>query len=322
MAVSLQGEIGDITRVPSDVLLLKFARHFYGSDGAVAEALIRGGVCAEDDVRPEVWEPTFIETAGIIAPKRVLFLGTPGLRQLSYPQIHRFAAQAIRELADFPGQEAITTMTTTIHGAGYGLDIEESLNAQVAGFEEALSKTPGIGLKTIKFVEKNARRAEILTKALRVLPLKLQTRPARPPRTVATAEVALEKKKRIFVAMPFSEEFEDVYQFGIYAAVRKCGGVCEKVDETIFAGSIVDRIQDGIRNADLVIADLTGERPNVYLEVGFAWGLNRPVVLVARDGVKLHFDLSHHKCVFYKTIGKLAADLERVINELFTGKEG
>ena len=71
------------------------------------------------------------------------------------------------------------------------------------------------------------------------------------------------------------------------------------------------------RHASFVVADLTGERPNVYLEVGYAWGLGKPVILLARDGQKLHFDLAHHKCIFYKTIGKLAADLERLVRELY-----
>jgi hypothetical protein len=117
--------------------------------------------------------------------------------------------------------------------------------------------------------------------------------------------------------MPFVEEFEDVYQFGIYSTVRRCGYICEKVDESVFAGNIVDRIMDGIRNARFVIADLTLEKPNVYLEVGYAWGMNKPVLLVAREGQRLHFDLSHHKCLFYKTIGKLAESLEKNVLEMF-----
>jgi hypothetical protein len=125
------------------------------------------------------------------------------------------------------------------------------------------------------------------------------------------------KKKSVFVAMPFSEEFEDVYQFGIYSTIRRCGYMCEKVDESVFAGSIVDRIMDGIRNAEFIVADLTLEKPNVYLEVGYAWGMNKRVILVAREGQRLHFDLSHHKCLFYKTIGKLAESLEKAVLEMF-----
>jgi hypothetical protein len=125
------------------------------------------------------------------------------------------------------------------------------------------------------------------------------------------------RRRSVFVAMPFVEDFEDVYQFGIYTTIRKCGYVCEKVDESVFAGNIVDRIMDGIRNAEFVVADLTLEKPNVYLEVGYAWGMNKPVLLVAREGQRLHFDLSHHKCLFYKTIGRLADALEKSVLEMF-----
>ena len=131
------------------------------------------------------------------------------------------------------------------------------------------------------------------------------------------------KKKSVFVAMPFSEEFEDVYQFGIYSTIRRCGYICEKVDESVFSGSIIDRIMDGICHAEFVIADLTLEKPNVYLEVGYAWGMKKPVLLIAREGQRLHFDLSHHKCLFYKTIGKLSETLEKTVLEMFgRGSEG
>jgi len=49
----------------------------------------------------------------------------------------------------------------------------------------------------------------------------------------------------------------------LYDVVRRCGYVCERVDEAALSGSIVDQITDGIRNAELVIADLSGERPSV-----------------------------------------------------------
>jgi hypothetical protein len=57
--------------------------------------------------------------------------------------------------------------------------------------------------------------------------------------------------------------------------------------------------------------------------VGYAWALKKPVVLVAREGQKLHFDLSHHKCIFYRNITKLSAALEKTIQDMFgPGGEG
>src|SRR6185295_12459413 len=80
------------------------------------------------------------------------------------------------------------------------------------------------------------------------------------------------EKKVVFVAMPYADEFENVYEYGIYPAVRQCGFICEKVNEAHFTGDILQRIRHGIETASIVIADLTHARPNVYLEVGYAWG--------------------------------------------------
>ena len=63
----------------------------------------------------------------------------------------------------------------------------------------------------------------------------------------------------------------------------------------------------------MVIADLTEGRPNVYLEVGYAWGRGVPVIFVAKKGEKLHFDVSTHRCLFYGRFTQLAKELEELI---------
>lgn len=316
MSLQLSVVRDDVASQVSEVLLLKHAQGFYGADEAVAVRLTRGGACREEDLRPAVGEFRLIETTGAIAPQKVLFLGTQRLGQFRYPEMRIFARKAIEALS----REApdIKRLTTTVHGANTGLDIEEALRSLVFGFQQGLTMHPLAALREIVFVERNQRRFEVIQRALGELDLVLPTRPA-PGQVAQVSTLAPEpvRKRTVFVAMPFSEEFEDIYQFGIYAAVRNCGYVCEKVDESVFAGNIVDRITEAIRNATFVIADLTQERPNVYLEVGFAWGLNKPVLLVAREGQKLHFDLSHHKCIFYKTIGKLNESLEKTIRDMF-----
>lgn len=182
-------------------------------------------------------------------------------------------------------------------------------------------------LKSIIFIERNSRRCEQLQTLLEGVEIVSATPvPAgQAEASAGTATLNIERtqateprrKKSVFVAMPFAEEFEDVYQFGIYATIHRCGYICEKVDESVFAGSIIDRIMEGIKNAEFVVADLTLEKPNVYLEVGYAWGLGKPVMLIAREGQRLHFDLSHHKCLFYKNIVKLADTLERTVLQMF-----
>jgi hypothetical protein len=141
-------------------------------------------------------------------------------------------------------------------------------------------------------------------------PAAIKSIPASRPVPSVAATVS---KKRVFVALPFSDEFQNVYEFGIYPAVRNCGLICERVDEVHFTGDVLGRIRAGIEVADLVIADLTDGRPNVYLEVGYAWGKGIPVIFVAKKGEKLHFDVSTHRCIFYGKFTQFAKDLEDLI---------
>jgi len=311
----------DVLTVPSDVLLVKYARGFYGVDLKVARALARAGVSALAKIDPAPDDSVMVETRGTIAPSRVMFLGTPTLSAFSYDEMRHFAARSIEILAS--QSLSVGRMTTVIHGVGYGLDAVESLHSLIQGFREALATHELPTLEQIVFVERNERRARILSLAgpwseapdgwsreasLRRPPVggTMQPRPEAPDRPPSA-------KRHVFVAMPYAEEFEDVYEFGIYGPVRRCGFICERVDQAAFTGDILQRIRQRIETADLVIADLSGARPNVYLEVGYAWGKGIPVVFVARDGEEPHFDVKAHRCLYYRTIKQLARDLEKLI---------
>jgi hypothetical protein len=313
MGVEIEVVEGDLTAVATDVALLKHAQSFYGADAAIMGILEKHGLCTENSIRVGVGQTRILATRGsTLVPSRVLFVGTPALGKFRYREMEQFATTAIEFLRE--SGLPVESLSATVHGAGYGLDVEEALQALIRGFERGLEQGPVEGLKRIIFVEKNPRRAATLAKALGAMPARQIGGAAK--RREMPVPLQSPQKRKIFVAMPFSDEFEDVYQFGIYDVIRRCGFVCERVDEKAVAGSIVDHIREGIESADFVVADLSGERPNVYLEVGYAWGLNRKVLLLAREGTRLHFDLSHHKCIFYKTIGKLAEELERSIKKL------
>jgi hypothetical protein len=326
MPIEISVQCADVASVPADLLLLKYAQDLYGADQAIAARLAERGVCRESDIAPADGKHVMFDTGRAIAAKRALFLGTPRLHDFRYREMTQFARRAMKIIEE--NRLPVQTLTTTVHGAGYGLDIAESLRALIFGFQQGLAASPLPQLEKIIFAERNARRCEQLKTLLQGVEIVSAPHAAasgQPTALPATATLSVGttpatepvKKKSVFVAMPFTDEFEDVYQFGIYSTIRRCGYICEKVDESVFAGSIVDRIMDGIKNAQFVVADLTMERPNVYLEVGFAWGTNKPVILVAREGQRLHFDLSHHKCLFYKNISKLAEALEKTVLDMF-----
>ncbi len=82
--------------------------------------------------------------------------------------------------------------------------------------------------------------------------------------------------------MPFKKDMEDVFYFGIQEPVRNAGFLCERIDMESFIGDILTQVKIKIEKANVLIAELTGSNPNVYLEVGYAWGKNIPTILLVR----------------------------------------
>ena len=76
-------------------------------------------------------------------------------------------------------------------------------------------------------------------------------------------------------------------------------------------------MKERIDSARLLVADLSTANPNVYLEVGYAWGKGIPTVLVARDTADLRFDVKGQRCLVYKnSIKKLEESLTKELKNL------
>jgi hypothetical protein len=117
-------------------------------------------------------------------------------------------------------------------------------------------------------------------------------------------------KPFVLVLMPFAKEFNDVYTFGIKGAAEDVGAYAERVDEQIFEERILDHIFEQIEKADVIVADMSGQNPNVFYEVGYAHALKKTVVLLTSNVNDIPFDLKHHQHIVYSgQIGSLRADL-------------
>jgi hypothetical protein len=126
----------------------------------------------------------------------------------------------------------------------------------------------------------------------------------------------VEPKKSLFIAMPFSLEMEDRFFYGMQRSADATGFSCDRVDKDSFTGDILKRIKDGIDNSVAVIADLTNSNPNVYLEVGYAWGKQKPTILLIQDGHELCFDVRGQRCLKYSSIRNLEEVLTSEIEAL------
>lgn len=105
--------------------------------------------------------------------------------------------------------------------------------------------------------------------------------------------------RRVLVLMPFDRSFEDAYKLGIRDACQNAGWDCSRVDEQVFSGIIIEKIYTEIISADLIIADITGQNPNVFYEVGYAHALSKRVVLFTRTMDDIPFDLRGHRHIVY-----------------------
>ncbi|BAO54919.1 TIR domain-containing protein [Nonlabens marinus] len=117
-------------------------------------------------------------------------------------------------------------------------------------------------------------------------------------------------KKFCFVLMPFTDDFDDIYKFGIKESCAEVGAYCERVDEQLFTESILERVYNQISKADFIIADMTNRNPNVFYEVGYAHALGKRTILLTQNVEDIPFDLKHYPHIIYQNkISKLKEDL-------------
>lgn len=124
----------------------------------------------------------------------------------------------------------------------------------------------------------------------------------------ATAEY---EPNSAFVMMqinPGMPELEDRYN-AIKTGFAEFGIEAVRADEIEHSEVITDKIMEKIRSSEFLLADLSGERPSVYYEIGYAHALKRRVIMYRSKGTNLHFDLAAYNCPEYSNLTDLKSKL-------------
>lgn len=119
-----------------------------------------------------------------------------------------------------------------------------------------------------------------------------------------------------FVVMQIGNpEMDHLFEAVIQPAIESMGLQAKRVDRDNEGGLLKNEIIHFLNNSEIIVADLTNERPNVYLEVGYAMGIDkfRNLILTCRsdhlpgnadwrpDGPKIHFDLAGYDILFWES---------------------
>jgi hypothetical protein len=125
-------------------------------------------------------------------------------------------------------------------------------------------------------------------------------------------------RRRCFVIMPFSGEFEDIFQLAIQPVALQHGYDCERVDAEVPSGPLLLEIIRRIATAALVVADISQPNPNIYYELGIVHALGVPAILLSRTGGNLPFDVRGQRVLLYQSIASLRGALDHDVGEIAT----
>lgn len=119
-----------------------------------------------------------------------------------------------------------------------------------------------------------------------------------------------------FVLIPFTDEFDAIYERSIKTICEEAGYEVNKADTTDTQGNILRDIIEGIDSADVLIVDLTDSNPNVFYEAGIADGLGVPTVLITQDIESVPFDLEAYNMIEYKDNAAGIMELEEKLKNI------
>jgi len=104
----------------------------------------------------------------------------------------------------------------------------------------------------------------------------------------------------VFVIMPFADEFMPIYDDHIKKVVEDMSHKIIRGDDSFSRRSVMNKIWSQMNNAKLIIAECTGQKPNVFYELGMAHTLDKSVVMITQNIKDIPFDIHHLEVIEYE----------------------
>ena len=111
--------------------------------------------------------------------------------------------------------------------------------------------------------------------------------------------MTMKPNRKAFVLMPFAEPYNAHYGSIFKPALEAVGYDVSRADDLFAPRPIVEDIATSIKNADLILCEMSGKNPNVFYELGLAHSLGKPVILVSQSMEDIPFDLRHIRVLLY-----------------------
>jgi hypothetical protein len=135
------------------------------------------------------------------------------------------------------------------------------------------------------------------------------------------------KENLCFVISPIGSDgssaytkFKEILEYIIKPAFNESGFkyTVIRADDIDRAGSFIKDILESIYSAHLVIADLTGQNPNVFYELGVRHSLRPRTILISQNLDDIPSDLREYRTIIYGTSAKEAAAFKEKIKKFLT----
>jgi hypothetical protein len=102
-----------------------------------------------------------------------------------------------------------------------------------------------------------------------------------------------------FVLMEFKPPYTDIFDHLIKPTVELEGFRCIKSNDIFSMTSVIEDIWANINKATLVIAEISGNNPNVMYELGICHTVGKNVMMITQNPDKIPFNFRHMRCYPY-----------------------